>query len=77
MKKVRKKIEAELTGKKLHTVFRSSIILIYILSNLEHDHYMLGTTGGGSDLRGEEFGEFDHITWVTFKCRGRTKNHKS
>ncbi|HXS55330.1 MAG TPA: metallophosphoesterase [Hanamia sp.] len=28
-------------------------------------HFVLGSTGGGSDLRGEKFGEFDHITWVT------------
>lgn len=27
--------------------------------------YTLGSTGGGSDLRGEKFGQFDHITWVT------------
>ena len=28
-------------------------------------HFILGSTGGGSDLRGEKFGEFDHITWVS------------
>ena len=28
-------------------------------------HYVLATTGGGSSLRGEKYGEFDHITWVT------------
>ena len=33
-----------------------------------NNHYTLGTTGGGSDLRGNEFGEFDHITWVTVKA---------
>ena len=27
--------------------------------------YVLATTGGGSALRGPEFGEFDHIMWVT------------
>jgi hypothetical protein len=30
-----------------------------------NEHFVLGSTGGGSDLRGPEFGEFDHITWVT------------
>ncbi len=28
-------------------------------------YYVLATTGGGSDLRGPQFGEFDHIMWVT------------
>ena len=28
-------------------------------------YYALGTTGGGSDLRGIDYGEFDHMTWVT------------
>ena len=28
-------------------------------------HYVLATTGGGSRLQGERYGEFDHITWVT------------
>ncbi len=30
-----------------------------------NNHYALGTTGGGSDMRGIEYGEFDHITLVT------------
>ena len=29
------------------------------------NYYVLATTGGGSGLRGNGFGEFDHITWVT------------
>ena len=32
--------------------------------------YTLGTTGGGSKLRGEAFGEFDHATWVTMTDKG-------
>jgi predicted phosphodiesterase len=28
-------------------------------------HFVLGTTGGGIELRGEKFGEYDHVTWVT------------
>jgi len=35
-------------------------------------HFVLGSTGGGSDLRGEKFGEFDHITLVTL-TRGEPK----
>lgn len=33
-------------------------------------HYGLATTGGGSKNRGVEFGEFDHVTWVTMKPDG-------
>ncbi|HEX2847191.1 MAG TPA: metallophosphoesterase [Chitinophagaceae bacterium] len=28
-------------------------------------HFVLGSTGGGSDLRGEKYGEYDHITLVS------------
>jgi hypothetical protein len=31
------------------------------------EYYMLATTGGGSKMRGVEFGEFDHVAWVTMK----------
>ncbi|NBC27951.1 MAG: hypothetical protein GVY08_13890 [Bacteroidetes bacterium] len=39
------------------------------------EHYILATTGGGSYMRGFEFGEFDHITWVTMKEEGPTVAH--
>jgi hypothetical protein len=32
--------------------------------------YILSTTGGGSSLRGNYFGEFDHISWVTATDQG-------
>lgn len=31
------------------------------------NYYQLATTGGGSKLRGLQYGEFDHITWITMK----------
>jgi hypothetical protein len=34
------------------------------------NYYQLATTGGGSQLRGVDYGEFDHITWVTMKLEG-------
>lgn len=34
------------------------------------NYYQLATTGGGSKLRGIQYGEFDHITWVTMKKDG-------
>lgn len=39
------------------------------------EHYVLATTGGGSYLRGAEFGEFEHITWVTMKEDGPVVAH--
>jgi hypothetical protein len=29
------------------------------------NYYVLGTTGGGSELRGPRYGEFDHVTLIT------------
>ncbi|MEO9512048.1 MAG: PA14 domain-containing protein [Flavobacteriaceae bacterium] len=36
----------------------------------DQNHYVLGTTGGGSKLRGPRFGEFDHVSWVTMTETG-------
>lgn len=33
-------------------------------------HYILATSGGKSALRGRDFGEFDHVTWVTMTDQG-------
>lgn len=33
-------------------------------------HYVLATVGGDSKVRGNDVGEFDHITWVTMKSTG-------
>ena len=34
------------------------------------NYYQLATTGGSSMMRGVEFGEFDHLVWVTMKKDG-------
>lgn len=34
------------------------------------NYYILSTTGAGSSLRGNYFGEFDHISWVTMSENG-------
>ncbi len=34
------------------------------------NYYQLATTGGGSKMRGVEYGEFDHVAWVTMKKDG-------
>lgn len=36
----------------------------------DRNYYVLATTGGGSQLRGPGFGEYDHITWMTFTDNG-------
>ena len=33
-------------------------------------YFILATTGGGSQLRGPNFGEFDHVVWVTMTDDG-------
>ncbi|MBR2344802.1 MAG: metallophosphoesterase [Lentisphaeria bacterium] len=37
-----------------------------------HDYYVLATAGGVSQMRGIDYGEFDHITWVTVTENGPT-----
>jgi hypothetical protein len=39
------------------------------------NYYQLATTGGASSLRGLDYGEFDHITWVTMKPDGPVLAH--
>lgn len=33
-------------------------------------YYILATTGGGSPMRGPQFGEFDHVVWITMTEEG-------
>ena len=35
-----------------------------------HDYYVLATAGGVSEMRGVEYGEFDHVTYVTMTQNG-------
>ncbi len=43
----------------------------YVAADRNNGKYiMLGTTGGGSGLRGPQLGEFDHFMWVTMKGSG-------
>lgn len=60
------KIEAELIGKN-YTLFSGHSHTYLKRKKHGKNHYALSVTGGGSDLRGEKHGQFDHITWVTFK----------
>jgi hypothetical protein len=62
-------VRAALKGRKF-TVFASHYHT-YLKSSVDGmDAYVLATAGGVSPLRGVEFGEFDHVAWVTMKPDG-------
>ena len=63
------KVEKALKGRK-HTVFAGHVHHYGKYLRNGASFYTLGTTGGGSKLRGEAFGEFDHATWVTMTEAG-------
>jgi hypothetical protein len=62
-------IEELLTGKN-YTVFSGHHHTYLRRIKNGNKHFVLGSTGGGSDLRGVEFGEYDHITLVTLNKMG-------
>lgn len=67
-------IEKLLAGRK-YTVFCGHVHRFEKSVRQGMNYYQLATTGGGSKLRGVEYGEFDHITWVTMKNDGPLLAH--
>ena len=63
------KIQELLQGRR-HTVFAGHTHHYLHENQNGTDYYILGTTGGGSRLRGTKFGEFDHVTWITMSDDG-------
>ncbi|TWT86600.1 Calcineurin-like phosphoesterase superfamily domain protein [Pseudobythopirellula maris] len=62
-----KKVEALLAGRP-HTVFSGHVHhYVQYERNGGSNYYSLATTGGGSQLRGDDYGEFDHVTWLTMQ----------
>jgi predicted phosphodiesterase len=61
------KIEAFLTGRN-YTLFSGHHHTYLATKKNGNKHFVLGSTGGGSDLRGEKYGEFDHITVVSLSA---------
>jgi 5-hydroxyisourate hydrolase-like protein (transthyretin family) len=59
-------VEKALAGRK-YTVFCGHVHRYQVFDRNGAKYYQLATTGGGSRLRGPEFGEFDHVAWVTMK----------
>jgi hypothetical protein len=62
-------VEAALSGRK-HTVYAGHVHRYAKYERNEANYYTLGTTGGGSALRGDAFGEFDHVAWITMTDEG-------
>lgn len=62
-------IESALSGRG-HTVYAGHVHRYAKYERNEANYYTLGTTGGGSALRGSAFGEFDHATWITMSDQG-------
>jgi hypothetical protein len=59
-------VESALAGRK-YTVFCGHVHRYQKFVRNGNNYYQLATTGGGSRLRGVEYGEFDHVAWVTMK----------
>ncbi len=64
-----KKVEAMLVDRP-HTVFAGHVHHYAQYQRNEQQYYALATTGGGSLLRGNEYGEFDHVMWLTMEPDG-------
>lgn len=64
-----KDVEGLLRGRK-HTVFVGHHHHYVKYERNNGNYFMLATTGGTSKLRGPNFGEFDHMVWVTMTDNG-------
>jgi len=63
------KVEA-LLAKRKHTVFVGHEHRYVKTDRNNGKYFVLATTGGYSPMRGIEFGEFDHVAWVTMTEKG-------
>lgn len=60
------KIEAAL-GDRPYTIMAGHTHNYMLSYRNNRKYFILATSGGGSERRGVKFGEFDHITWVSFQ----------
>lgn len=63
------KIEAMLKDRP-HTVFTGHRHDYMKFTRHGHKYFVFATTGGSSKMRGLEYGEFDHVVWVTMTDQG-------
>ncbi|MCS6866577.1 MAG: metallophosphoesterase [Gemmataceae bacterium] len=59
-------VEKSLAGRN-YTVFCGHVHRYVKYERNGMEYFQLATTGGGSRLRGTDYGEFDHVAWVTMK----------
>jgi UDP-2,3-diacylglucosamine pyrophosphatase LpxH len=59
-------VEKALAGRK-YNVFCGHVHRYQVFHRNGTEYYQLATTGGGSRMRGVEYGEFDHVAWITMK----------
>jgi 3',5'-cyclic AMP phosphodiesterase CpdA len=59
-------VEKALAGRK-YNVFCGHVHKYQVFHRNGTEYYQLATTGGGSRMRGVEYGEFDHVAWITMK----------
>lgn len=62
-------MEKTLAGRK-YTVFCGHVHRYQKFVRNGMNYYQLATTGGGSRLRGVEYGEFDQVAWITMRPDG-------
>ncbi len=62
-------IESALKGRK-YTVIAGHEHHYHQAEKNGSNYYILATSGAGSSLRGNYFGEFDHISWITMSDNG-------
>ena len=60
----------ELLAERPHNVFAGHHHQYVQFDRRGTQYYQLATTGGGSRLRGQPYGEFDHVVWVTMEKEG-------
>lgn len=58
-----------------YTVFCGHVHRFQKFVRQGRNYYQLATTGGGSKMRGIEYGEFDEVVWVTMKPDGPQMAH--
>ena len=63
------KIENLLKNRK-HSVFTGHHHKYTLYERNRNDYFVLSTMGGGSELRGKEYGEFDHFLFITMTKKG-------
>lgn len=60
----------KLLGDRPFTVFAGHVHHYVQYERSGRKYYHLATTGGGSQMRGVPYGEFDHVTWLTMEADG-------